>query len=132
VALSETHIFNPRLGNEARFGYNRVQQNFDHNVAAQLGIRGVPFGPLNGGLPLLDFSDVGSLGTPLTLPSIQVQNTYSFSDNLTLTRGKHSLRFGAEVRREEFTILQPAASRGHLNFGNTFTDNPGSGGLEKP
>ena len=136
VALSETHIFNPTLGNEARFGYNRVdarhlQQNFDRNVAAQLGIRGVPFGPLNGGLPLLDFSDVGSIGTPLALPSIQVQNTYSFSDNLTLTRGKHSLRFGAEVRREEFTILQPVASRGHLNFGNTFTDNPanpGSGG----
>ena len=136
VALSETHIFNPHLGNEARFGYNRVdarhlQQNFDHNLAAQLGIRGVPFGPLNGGLPLLDFSDVGSIGTPLTLPSIQVQNTYSFSDNLTLTRGKHSLRFGAEIRREEFTILQPVASRGHLNFGNTFTDNPanpGSGG----
>src|ERR1700682_5023492 len=24
VALSETHIFNPHLGNEARFGYNRV------------------------------------------------------------------------------------------------------------
>src|ERR1700724_1009886 len=136
VALSETHIFNPHLGNEARFGYNRVdarhlQQNFDRNLAAQLGIRGVPSGPQNGGLPLLDFSDVGSIGTPLTLPSIQVQNTYSFSDNLTLTRGKHSLRFGAEVRREEFTILQPVASRGHLNFGNTFTDNPanpGSGG----
>src|SRR3984893_4537805 len=99
LALSETHIFNPHLGNEARLGYNRVdarhlQQNFDRNVAAQLGISGVPSGPLNGGLPLLDFSDVGSIGTPLALPSIQVQNTYSFSDNLTLTRGKHSLSFG--------------------------------------
>jgi hypothetical protein len=35
---------------------------------------------------------VGSIGTPLTLPSIQVQNTYSFSDNVIQTRGKHSLR----------------------------------------
>jgi hypothetical protein len=136
VALSETHVFSPRLGNEARFGYNRIdarhlQFDFNRNVSAQLRIPGVPFGPKNGGLPLLDFSDVGSIGTPLSLPSIQVQNTYSFSDNLSVTHGKHSLKVGAEIRREEFTILQPVASRGHLNFGNTFTDNPanpGSGG----
>jgi len=136
AALSETHVFSPRLGNEARLGYNRIdarhlQFDFNRNVSSQLGIPGVPFGPKNGGLPLLDFSDVGSLGTPLSLPSIQVQNTYTFSDNLTVTHGKHSLKVGAEIRREEFTILQPVASRGHLNFGNTFTDNPanpGSGG----
>jgi hypothetical protein len=136
TALSETHVFSPRLGNEVRLGYNRIdarhlQFDFTRNVSSQVGIPGVPFGPKNGGLPLLDFSDVGSIGTPLSLPSIQVQNTYSFSDNLTVTRGKHSLKVGAEIRREEFTILQPVASRGHLNFGNTFTDNPanpGSGG----
>src|SRR6202023_1675517 len=129
-------VFSPRVGNEARLGYNRVdarhlQFDFNRNVSAQLGIPGVPFGPKNGELPLLSFGDVGSVGTPLTLPSIQVQNTYSFSDNLTVTHGKHSLKVGAEIRREEFTILQPIASRGHLNFGNTFTDNPanpGSGG----
>jgi hypothetical protein len=136
VALSETHIFSPRLANEARLGYNRVdarhlQFDFNNNVSAQLGIPGVPFGPLNGGLPLLDFADADSIGTPLTLPSLQVQNTYSFSDNLTLIHGKHSLKFGAEIRKEEFTIFQPTAARGHLNFGSTFTDNPanpGSGG----
>jgi len=136
VALSETHVFNPRLGNEMRLGYNRIdarhfQFDANRNVSAELGIPGVPFGPKNGGLPLFDFSDVGSIGTPLSLPSIQVQNNYGFSDNLTLTLGKHSLRVGADIRREQFTILQPVASRGHLNFGNIFTDNPakpGSGG----
>jgi hypothetical protein len=60
-------------------------------------------------LTLFDFSDVGSIGTPLTLPSIQVRNIYSFSDNLTVTHGKHSLKVGAEIRREQFTILQPVA-----------------------
>lgn len=136
VALSETHVFNSRMANEARLGYNRIdarhlQFGFNQNVAAQLGIPGVPFGPLNGGLPLFEFSDVDSLGTPLTLPSIQVQNTYSFSDNVTLVTGKHSLKFGGEIRREEFTILQPTAGRGHLAFDPVFTDNPtnpGTGG----
>jgi hypothetical protein len=128
-ALSETHIFSPRLESEARLGYNRIdarhlQFDFNRNVSAQLGIPGVPYGALNGGWPLLDFPDVDSIGTPLSLPSIQVQNTYSLSDNVTVARGKHSLKFGVEFRREEFTILQPTAGRGHLNFGPTFTDNP--------
>jgi hypothetical protein len=133
AALSETHIFNAQVENEARLGYNRIdarhlQFNFNTNIAAQLGISGVPFGPMNGGLPLLEFSDVDSIGSPLTLPSIQVQNTYSFSDNLTLIRGKHSLKFGTEIRKEEFTILQPTAARGHLAFDPVFTDNPANPG----
>src|SRR6202171_3074988 len=56
VALSETHVFSPRMGNEARLGYNRVdarhlQFDFHRNVSSQLGIPGVPFGSKNGGLP---------------------------------------------------------------------------------
>jgi hypothetical protein len=138
VAVSETHIFSPRLENEARFGYNRInarrlQFDSNTNVSAKLGIPGVPFAPLNGGLPLLEFPDVGSIGSPLNSPSIQSQHTYSFSDNLTIVRGKHSIKIGGEIRKEEFTIFQPVASRGHLMFDPVFTDNPaspGSGGSD--
>ncbi|MDP9159772.1 MAG: TonB-dependent receptor, partial [Acidobacteriota bacterium] len=69
----------------------------------------------------------------MNAPSLQVQNTYSFSDNLTLIRGKHALKFGGEIRKEEFTILQPIAGRGHLQFHPIFTDNaanPGTGGSD--
>lgn len=133
VALSETHIFGQRLVNEFRFGYNRVHAKhlqFDsgNNISANLGIPGVPFGPLNGGLPKLEFSDVDAIGSPLNLPSVQVQNTFTYSDNLTWIRGKHSFKFGAEVRREEFTIFQPTSPRGHLFFDPVFTDNPGAPG----
>src|SRR5262249_16812649 len=66
VALSDAHLFTSNLINELRLGYNRInshryQLNFDKNVAGdpQFGINfpGVPFAPLNGGLPELDFSD---------------------------------------------------------------------------
>lgn len=134
--LSETHIFSPRLVNEFRFGYNRInsrrtQFNSGKDVSGGLGIPGVPFGPLNGGMPEFDFSDVDSIGDPTFLPSLEIQNTFSYSDNVTYVRDKHSFKFGAETRREEFTILQPASPRGQLSFGPQFTDNagaPGSGG----
>lgn len=131
LALSETHIFSPRLVNEFRFGYNRIhsqrfQFNFNKDVSGQLGFPGVPFVPMNGGLPQLTFSDVSTLGSPTFLPSLEIQNTFSYSDNLTAIRGKHALKFGTEIRFEEFTIFQPASPRGTLGFGGGFVSNPDS------
>src|SRR5579872_7515045 len=139
VALSETHVFRPTLVNEFRFGYNRVnshrfQFNFDKDISGQIGFPGVPFTPINGGLPQLNFDDgsAPTLGSPTFLPSVELQNTYVLSDNLTWVKGKHTVKYGTEIRREEFTIFQPAESRGTEGFSNGFTDNPanpGTGGF---
>jgi len=131
LALSETHMFSPRVVNEFRAGYNRIhsqrfQFNYNKDVSGQLQFPGVPFVPMNGGLPQLTFSDVSTLGSPTFLPSLEIQNTFTYSDNLTLIRGKHSLKFGTEVRFEEFTIFQPASPRGNLGFGGGFVSNPDS------
>ena len=130
VALSETHLFTPTLVNEFRVGYNRInshrlQLNSNKDIASQFGFPGVPFTPINGGLPSITFSDgtVG-VGSSTFLPSVEKQNSYVFTDNLTWIRGRHSMKFGTEVRFEQFTIFQPAASRGDMNFGTEFTDNP--------
>jgi hypothetical protein len=134
VALSEVHVFTPNVINELRVGYNRInahrfQLNFDKNIAGDpaFGINypGIPFGPLNGGLPEIDFSDgTTTIGSSTFLPSKEIQNSYVLTENLTWIRGRHSLKFGTEIRREQFTIFQPAASRGNLGFGSEFTDNP--------
>lgn len=136
VAISEVHVFTSNVINEFRVGYNRInshrfQLNFDKNVAGdpQYGINypGVPFGPLNGGLPEIDFGDgTATMGSATFLPSKEIQNSYVLTENLNWIRGRHSLKLGTEIRREQFTIFQPAASRGNLGFGNEFTDNPAS------
>jgi len=139
LALSESHLFRDSLVNEFRLGYNRInshryQLNFSTDVSGQVGFPGVPFTPINGGLPQLSFGDgsAPTLGSPTYLPSVEIQNTYVLSDNLTWVKGKHTLKFGTEIRREEFTIFQPASPRGNESFGTSFTDNPadpGTGGL---
>src|ERR1039457_4869342 len=90
-AISETHIFSPPRVNEFRLGYTRLrpsrfQQNYNTDVAAQVGFPGVPYsqGANNGGLPQLTFSDASNLGSPTYLPSLEIQNTYSLSDTVTL------------------------------------------------
>ena len=133
-ATSWTHIFRAELINEFRLGYNRInsrrlQLNANTDVSGQLDFPGVPFGPGLGGLPQLTFNEDGSaptLGSPTFLPSKELQNSYTLSDNLTWVKAAHSLKFGTEIRREEFTIFQPDAARGTLDFSSTLTDNPGS------
>ncbi len=138
LATSWTHIFRPELINEFRLGYNRVnahrlELNANTNVSAapNIDFPGVPFSPGIGGLPQLNFNDVATLGSPTYLPSVEIQNSYTLSENLTWVHGRNTWKFGTEVRREEFTIFQPAAARGTLGFDSTLTDNPaaiGTGG----
>src|SRR5262249_17012500 len=109
---------------------HRFQLNFDKNVAGDpafgINFPGVPFGPQNGGLPEIDFGNLSTIGSSTFLPSIEKQNSYVITENLTWMKGRHSLKFGTEIRREQFTIFQPAASRGNMGFGSDFTDNPAS------
>jgi outer membrane receptor protein involved in Fe transport len=135
VAVSETHVFSPTRVNEIRIGYNRLHTNrfqffSGTDVSSTVGFPGVPYqaGTDNGGLPQMYFNDVATLGSPTYLPSNEIQNTYSLSDTFTLIAGEHSIKFGGEIRPEEFTIFQPAAPRGTLTFGTQFTDNPAAQG----
>jgi len=137
AAISETHTFSQTMVNEFRIGYNRInshrfQLNYNTNVAAQLGFPGVPPGLNNGGLPTMTIDDgtaeIGSFGY---LPSIEKQNAYVLDENLSKVHGRHSLKFGTELRVIEFTIFQPAQSRGSMDFASTSTDNaaaPATGG----
>jgi hypothetical protein len=132
-ATSWTRIFKPTLINEFRLGYNRINSqraelNAGKNVSADLNFPGVPFSPGIGGLPQLGFSDVATLGSPTYLPSKELQNSYTLSENLTWVKGHNIFKFGTEIRREEFTIFQPASPRGNLSFDQNLTDNPGQPG----
>jgi hypothetical protein len=132
VAIGETHTFTPTTVNEFRVGYNRInshrfQLNSNTNVAAELNFPGVPYSANNGGLPSISIADgTSSIGSSGFLPSIEKQNAYVVAENLTKVIGRHSLKFGTELRFIQFTIFQPAASRGTMNFASDFTDNPGA------
>ena len=132
-ATSWTHLFRSNLTNEFRLGYNRVnserqQINADKTSETLLnfpgGFPGIPNVPGNGGLPQFTFNDIAQIGSPTFLPSHELQNTYGVSENLTWVHRNHSFKFGTDIRSEEFTIFQPAAARGTLDFGPGFTDNP--------
>jgi Carboxypeptidase regulatory-like domain len=89
--LGEYHTFTPSLINEFRFGFNRFAQNIP---AGNFQFPGLD------SFPNLQFNDLGALqvGPDSNAPQFTIQNLYQFVDNLSWTKGAHTIKVGAEYR----------------------------------
>ncbi|HMK23780.1 MAG TPA: TonB-dependent receptor [Terriglobales bacterium] len=129
VAISEVHTFSPTLINEFRLGYNRINSHRSQpfantDVSGELHLIGVPFSPGFGGLPSMCFVNYACIGASDFLPSFEKKNSYVVNENLIWIRGRNSVKFGTELRFEQFTMGQVSAPRGDLSFSQDFTSNP--------
>jgi outer membrane receptor protein involved in Fe transport len=99
LTLSEKHIFSPNVINEVRFGFTRSKAN-------QNGMEKVPIDPdlrfTRQDPPLLGrfFSPFDPFGNFLGLT--QVPNNWSYSDDLSWTRGSHFFKIGVHWTRMHF------------------------------
>ena len=127
AVLGETHLFGPALVNELRIGLNREHalwlQPFGDvpGIPAQFGIQGIPQTPQNGGLPRFNVGTVSHFGSWGYLPSDKYGTTPQLTDDLTFTRGAHSLKTGFMAQRIMFPFAQPPQSRGFFSFSGLFT-----------
>ena len=131
---SETHVFNPKLVNEFRFGYNWLrteflQQNSGANLSPTFGLGGVPFSPQNGGLPTIESSGISQFGSPQYMPSDERMNTVQGLDNLTKIIGNHSIKIGVNYQNIRYSVLQPVDPKGTLNYTGQFTVDPQNSGV---
>ena len=131
LVISETHVFNPNVINEFRFGrkFLGVNKDIDSDVpladaAAQFGIQGVDTSPNLFGLPRFTFSgNLGfiGLGGSGFQPNIKDTWTYQFLNNLTIIKGNHSFKIGADVRYDTTDITGSQNARGILNVNGKFS-----------
>jgi hypothetical protein len=127
--LSATHIFNPALSDELRFGYNwgkysYLPVNYNTDLAPTLGLGGIPYGPgfaFNGGLPYVTISGLAGFGTSTYDPSVEGQNVYEILDNVTKTAGAHLIKLGIQVESVRISALQPVESHGSYTFSGLYT-----------
>lgn len=131
IALGETHEFSDQLVNEFRFGYNYghfqdVPAMANTDVSSQLGLGGIPYAPLNGGLPNVTISSITAFGAPRYYPANEYVNVWQALDNVTKIWGNHSFKAGANVQRIRFYTLAPADPHGIYSFNGTYTSKPGT------
>src|SRR3954451_20339259 len=136
LALNETHVVSPTIVNEFIAGYSRTnplttQSDFGHNAASSLGINNINLTSFTTGLPTIVPSASGNQanvqainGGPGFLPAHPVQTSYQIQDGLSWTVGAHQLSFGYRVIQNRVSPFTNSDTRGTLNFGLNFTNNP--------
>jgi hypothetical protein len=126
LTISDTHIFNPNLINQARVGYSRINgpsrpeepfKNSDFGINNPL----CAANPNFCGLATIQVLGLFSIGSTTLADQKSTTQTFQWSDMVSYTHGRHFLRFGGEARRYRVDFFFNFFSRGQVNF-NTFKD----------
>lgn len=100
-ALSEVAVLSANIANEARFQFTRSR------LAA-------PANDLTG--PAITIAGVANLGTATSSPTGRDLNLFEIVDNITILRGAHALKFGADFLYNRVNITFPGALQGVYTF----------------
>ncbi len=114
LIFSHNYAITNTLVNEARFGLSlfRIGVNFPIEGASaiqQLGLVGLDLSdhPTANAFPTFNFSDSTGL-SPIGRDKAGVtkSQTYQLTDNLSWAKGKHTMKFGADVRRVAYADIE--------------------------
>ena len=122
VTMEEKHIFSPQLLNVFRFSFSREENNltnpdrvpipqslwFNDNAISIEGEVGM--GSINAG---------GAPGSDRFGPKIFHLNDFEYADDISYTRGAHSLKFGTIITRSQLNILGALELRGSWFWSST-------------
>ncbi|HLJ17218.1 MAG TPA: TonB-dependent receptor [Bryobacteraceae bacterium] len=125
AALSWTHTFSPGLINEIRAGVGRNSNRFYPNlvgsdILSQLGIPGITTEGIHG-VPY--FSITGLTGTNQSTDGLSLDTDFHYSDNLSWTRGRHSMKFGFEAIKDDIGGYTIGSIYGTYNFTGAYSGN---------
>jgi hypothetical protein len=113
LLVSYNYAISPKWINEFRFGFTDALTSVNFPILgsaaiAQLGLQGIDISqhPDGEAFPTFNFSD-GSGFTPIgrDRAGVTQSKTLEFTDNLTRQMGKHTLRFGVDIRRVNYQDL---------------------------
>lgn len=133
--LTETHIFSPRIYNEAKVSYLREsiptrtgREGADIDPVRDFGINGLNFSdPLVRGIPNANITGYLGTGENFANPRL-LQSAPAFQDTLMMQASKHTLHFGVETsRRRQDNFSTNSTNQGAFDFtgqltGNAFAD----------
>ncbi|HTC35633.1 MAG TPA: carboxypeptidase regulatory-like domain-containing protein, partial [Bryobacteraceae bacterium] len=120
VTISDVHLISSQTVETFRASFFRNVflngQAVNHTPGSSLGFDYQPTLGLNEGVPYLIVSGYASLGNPITGPQNTYQNDYQGSYSIAMTRGRHTLKFGAELDRQQINVLFGIATNGFFVF----------------
>jgi Carboxypeptidase regulatory-like domain/TonB dependent receptor len=114
------HLISPQTVQTVRGSFFRnvflAGQATNHSPGSDFGFQYQPTLALNEGVPYLIVSGYAALGNPITGPQNTYQNDYQGSYSVAMTRGRHNLKFGFDITREQINVLFGIATNGFFVF----------------
>ena len=118
--LSQVHLISPDTVQTARLAFFRnvfiYEDAQNHTPGSSLGFSYPPTLATNAGVPFLIVSGYADLGNPITGPQNTAQNDYQGSYSIAMTRGRHNLKFGGDLDRQQINVLLGIATNGFFVF----------------
>ena len=130
AAFNYSRVLSPTFVNELRTGYAKTipftfQSDFGTHAADSLGIRGINVTEFTTGLPNINIPDLtGISGGPAFLPVNPKQFHWQIEDSLVWLKGRHQLKFGYRLVDRYPSPFTNTDTRGTINFGRNYTNNP--------
>jgi hypothetical protein len=121
VTISDNHVFSPRLINEFRFGIMRTKNPFWRRIDGpelieRFGLQGISWNPeLDRGAPSFGFNNFAGISPSFQDPSERIHQVVN---NLTWTRGKHTVKTGVDFRWNRGTNFPGGTSFPVEQFGS--------------
>jgi hypothetical protein len=133
VMVSNTRTFGGNKVNEARFGYNSFFNSLgrelanSRDVVAELNIPGVSLGPpISWGIPSIAVAGFSGFGDDSEGPYVNNNKTFQAVDNFSWTLGSHTVKFGGELRWDQYNQVGNQFARGAFLYEANVTSNLGA------
>jgi hypothetical protein len=124
--LSDTHLFSANAINVARFAYNRIGAN----PAVTSGLLNADYGinlphniPQATGLANITVNGFFSLGDAQQPFVDRLNEVFQFTNDFTWVKGRHSMKFGFDVRKDHMVIAFVNRPNGDFTFNGVHTGN---------
>jgi hypothetical protein len=133
AVLGDTYSFSPTMVMENRLSFSRAYYDDNPpNVGTDLAQFGSPWATLN---PLVTFQELpapniaGLAGWPgMNVTTRHYRDTWALSSNWTKVSGKHTFKFGGEIRFMDYMKNENNQSSGSFSFDAAFTSFDGTTG----
>ncbi|HVW87756.1 MAG TPA: hypothetical protein VHB50_23890, partial [Bryobacteraceae bacterium] len=125
VAGNDDWTLSPSVLNQARFGYTRRSSDGTGPLTGGIDVPGVPANSFSSALPTFALAGYQQIGAPSGANSRFTTSVTEYLDTFSVVRGRHTIKFGADIRREALDVLQPPNPTGMYTFNTTGTNKSG-------
>ncbi len=122
VASDYTWTLSPTALNQFRVGYSRRDLDQSSLQNGGITVPGLPANSFASVLPIFSVTGLQQIGPTTAANSNFTTSITEFLDTFTWVHGRHTLKFGTDLRREALDVLNPPNPTGSFAFTTTGTN----------